>query len=104
MLDEQDKIGVFDYLMGQAPKEVPNWFVPKMNEEKPGEKLIDADGNVYASHQIAEKAVGNEEDYWDDNEDARKAWELEYKKQKVFQWPFEWALRVIQFKNEVYES
>ena len=80
---------VLDYFAAHAPAEPQPWFKPVM-PARPEPQWGDEDGNKYESRKAAEDAVGDELTTVLNREEV-DAWDEEYKKQRLVQWPYAWA-------------
>jgi hypothetical protein len=83
------------YLAGQAPLEPQSWFSPKMSPKPPQNVWVSDYGKrKYTSAAAAGRECG--EDFQLVNQLEVDAWNLEYRKQRLVQWPGAWAREVLK--------
>lgn len=83
------------YLAAHAPETPQAWFTPRMGEHgpRPANLWTGESGRVYPDRFAAEKAEGDD-GYYNANSEAQFAWDQEFAKEKLIQWPYAWARAV----------
>jgi len=116
------------YLAAHAPKEIPGWYVPEMEKEKPvlkdpicndGSKPTDklkeailfyVNEGFFEPHQLEQKDRYMYDYFSDWLEEAEKLneeldkWQIDYKYLREFQWPWAWAKMVLMRKDVLFSE
>jgi len=110
-LASNSDISIRIYFMAHAPVEPQDWFSPTMPSPMPSllypanikdfrlrqEILSGGEKGIYA-HRLSEDAM-----YWiaerDKAQKAAEEWTVEYRKQRLIQWPMAWATAMVNEMN-----
>lgn len=87
-----------DYFIAHAPTEPQPWFKPTM-PPRPDDTIWTSDDGMrmYTSEYAATEKEG--ERYHRFNEQAIEAWDIEYQKQLLVQWPIAWADEMLHARD-----